>query len=225
MTVDSLLLFGARSGTGLHLARLALSRGWTVTAAIRPAADAAELAGLGCEILFVDVMDAAATASAVAAARNRGAVVSTLGGVPGGPAVDDQGNIHVIDAARAAGIGRLLLVSSLGAGNSRAFASPRLVAAIGSILDAKSRAEAHLRARLPRHVILRPGALTDDFASGEGALYTAPDVHGSLSRADLAALILRCLAGDAASGHTLSAVDRTRRADETPAQEFDPDAP
>jgi len=207
-----LVLFGARGGTGLHLARLARAGGWAVTAVIRPGADAGGLPDLGCRVVEADALDRARVADVMGATRPGRVVASTLGSRTGGPLVDDAGNIAVIDAAAGCGAtARMLLVTSLGCGDSRGFASERLLAAIGDVLHAKTRAEDHLRASGLPFVIVRPGGLVSDPPTGRGALYEDARVHGRIGRADLAALLLPCLTAGQAVGRTFSAVDRDRR--------------
>ncbi|EME68924.1 NAD-dependent epimerase/dehydratase, partial [Paramagnetospirillum caucaseum] len=62
-----LLLFGARTGTGLELARLARAAGWRVTAMVRPGSSAAELALLGCALVEGDALDRPQVSRAFAA--------------------------------------------------------------------------------------------------------------------------------------------------------------
>ncbi|SBV90744.1 NAD-dependent epimerase/dehydratase [uncultured Alphaproteobacteria bacterium] len=207
MTAPFLVLFGARAGAGFELARLARLAGVEVVAAVRPGADGGPLADLGCRVVAADACDAAAVDAVFRGLPPGPWVASTLGGRVGNDFVDDVGNRMVIDAARKHGAARMLLVSSLGAGDSRAFASPRLLAAIGDVLAAKTRAEDHLRASGLVHVILRPGGLVDGSPSGSGELSAAHDVHGSISRGELARLALLCLTSGAHDGATLSAVD------------------
>lgn len=222
MSRPDLVVFGARTGTGLDLVRLARAAGWGVIAVIRPGADAGDLPGLGCRVAEADAVDVAKVTEALAAARPGAVVVSTLGSRAGGPPVDHLGNAAVIDAAVRAGAERMVLVTSLGCGDSRAFASERLLAAIGEVLAAKTRAEDHLRvSRLP-FTIIRPGGLVADPPTGQGALYDDPRVHGRIARPDLAAVVLSCLTGQGALGRTLSAVDRTRRLDGEQVAEFVP---
>lgn len=209
MSTREVVVFGARSGTGLELVRAARAADWSVRAVIRPGADPAPLAELDCAVAEADALDGAAVERAIAATRPGRVVVSTLGSRAGGPPVDHLGNATVIDAAAGLGCERLVLVSSLGCGDSRAFASDRLLAAIGEVLAAKTRAEDHLRASGLPFVIVRPGGLIDAPASGQGALYDDPRVHGRIARPDLAAAVLDCLDDDGALGRTLSAIDRT----------------
>ncbi len=207
MAVPILVLFGARAGTGLALAGQARAAGYAVVAAVRPGADAGALAALGCRVVVADACDAAAVGAVFRGLPPGILVASTLGGGAGDAFVDDIGNRAVVDAALAHDAGRLLLVSSLGAGDSRACASARLLAAIGEVLAAKTRAEEHLRASGLDHVILRPGGLRDGPPTGTGILSPAADLHGFITRGELARLALDRLMSDSPVGVTLTAVD------------------
>src|SRR5690606_34213272 len=200
------LLFGATGRTGQHLAALARKAGLSVHAAGRDPGRLAALAeGNGNSV--VDAADRSAV-EALVRTRSPDAVVSLIGGTAGDGFIDESGNIAIADAAHAAGVRRVVQVSSLGCGDSRAFASERLLAAIGAVLEAKTRAEDHLRRLDLDWTIIRPGGLTDGEPTGNGALYEDPRVHGRIARADLASLIIACLAAESTVRKVLSAVDR-----------------
>jgi uncharacterized protein YbjT (DUF2867 family) len=210
------LVFGATGRTGQCLIALAERAGVRVHAAGR---DPARLAVLpkGTETSLVDVSDASKV-RAVAQAAAPAAIISLIGGQHA--LVDESGNILIANAALHAGIRRVIQVSSLGCGDSRAYASERLLAAIGTVLEAKTRAEDHLRGLDLDWTIIRPGGLTDGEATGNGAFYDDPRVHGRISRADLAALILACLTAEHTIGKVLAAVDRTTLSGPSDPREF-----
>lgn len=205
MMARPLLIFGARTGLGLALARAARAAGWPVRAVVRPGADARDLANCACEIIEADALSASGVETAFAGLPANMRVVSTLGDSTG--RADDAGNRHVISAATRLGI-PMILVSSLGAGDSRAFASAPLLAAIGPILEAKTRAEEALRASGCDFCIIRPGGLVDDAADSSAAqLSAAQDVHGFIARSDLARLILGLLDQTHLGKITVAAID------------------
>lgn len=195
-----LLLFGASRGAGFELARLARRERRPVYAVTR--APSAALEELGVRQLSGDALDAARVAELFRFYREAGEVVSTMGG----GSADGEGTINVVEGARVAGVRRFVLISSLGAGESRAFASPRLLDAIGPVLEEKTRAENHLAASGLDFTIIRPGGLKDDPPTGRAILCEDPGLHGNIPRADLAALILECLERPDTVGRTFSAV-------------------
>jgi len=203
-----ILIFGATGRTGRHLVAQAAARGWTVHAAGRDSERLLDLVGAA-EASVVDLGDPAAVAEAVGRTAPE-VIVSSVGGAgPDGWRVDEAGNDAISDAAGQCGVRRVVQISSLGCGDSRPFASERIVAAIGPALEAKTRAEDHLRALDLDWTIIRPGGLTEGEPTGSGALYADPRVHGRISRADLAALTLRVVASPTTTRLILSAVDRT----------------
>ncbi|MGP9814262.1 NAD(P)H-binding protein [Rhodopseudomonas sp. NSM] len=202
-----ILVFGATGRTGRHLVSQAAAIGWSVHAAGRDADRLQDLSGAA-EISVVDLADAGGVADVVKRAAPD-AIIATVGGaLPDGRLVDEFGNNVIADAAVSGGVRRLVQISSLACGDSRAFASERIIAAIGPVLDAKTRAEDHLRRLELDWTIIRPGGLTEGEPTGGGALYDDPRVHGMIARADLAAVVLLTVAAAATHRLTLSTVDR-----------------
>ncbi|MBB4200142.1 hypothetical protein CCR94_03285 [Rhodoblastus sphagnicola] len=185
MTPKRMLIFGATGRVGAHLAVFAREAGWLVVAAAR---DSARVVTAD-EALVCDVLSPDATVEAVTQARPD-VVVSTLGG-RGDLAVDDLGLRHVADACLAAGARRLIAVTSLGCGGSRRHASPRLLAAIGEVLVAKTRAEDHIMAKDLDWTLVRPGGLVEAEPSDGAVLVDDETAHGLISCADLAGLLPR----------------------------------
>lgn len=214
MSHEAFLLFGASRGTGFALAQRLTARGAEVTAVLRSDAARPELEKLGIRVVSGDAGAPGDVARAFAAAAGGAAVVSTLGGsaapadaAPPFSRVDEIGNRHVIDAAVSMGNRRFVLVTSIGCGEMARFRSPQAVAAFGDLVDAKTRAEDHLRATKLDWTIVRPGGLRDGPATGRGLLTTDAEVHGFIRRSDLARLVERVLDAPAAIGHALAAVD------------------
>lgn len=202
MMFRHLMLFGAAGRTGRLLTAAALAAGWRVTAAARHPLAAAE----GLTPVTVDACDGAAVAAAVAAARPDAVV--WLVGARDDLAVESDGPRHLVAACRAAAVGRLLLVTSLGCGGSRRFASPALLAAIGPILAAKTQGEAFVAASDLAWTIVRPGGLIDGEATGLGGLYLGDCLHGRIRRADLAVTLLAAIDHPIARRRVVVALDR-----------------
>lgn len=202
----SVFVFGASRGAGRCVARLAVAQGRRVGAMLRSEKDRDELAALGVATVLGDALDPQACRRALKANGSWDAAISTLGG--GAQEVDRTGVGNVIDAARAVGIPRFVLTSSLGVGSSGPFASSQLLAAIGPTLLAKEDSEKQLVASGLVWTILRPGMLLSVPPTGNGVLDEDPSLHGSIAREDLAALLLACLEAPQAPGRIFGAVDR-----------------
>lgn len=87
-------------------------------------------------------------------------------------AVDNVGTIALIDAAKAAGVSKVVLVSSIltdaGAWGQRGSAGFQVTNAFGGVLDEKLVAERYLRASGLDYTIVRPGGLKATPPSGDG---------------------------------------------------------
>lgn len=202
------LIFGASRGVGLLLAGLLRQQGAPVTAMVRSDAARAELEAQGVTVTQGDAFSAADLDRACGLPAAGFDVVSTLGGRGAdGRYVDDEGNINVINRAAARGTGRFILVTSIGCGEMAAFRSERAIAAFGAAVDAKTRAEEHLKQIIPTGTIIRPGGLRSEPATGRGILSMDPQMHGFIHRADAADLIARALRDESTAGRAFAAID------------------
>lgn len=204
------LIFGASSGVGLYLARLLREDDVPVFAMLRPSAASTELTSLGVQTIQGDALFPADIDRALALPGMQEVdIVSTIGGrSPDGRWADEEGNVNIVDRAAACGAaGRFVLVTSIGCGDMAPFRSARAIAAFGAAVDAKTRAEEHVRRTTAGATIIRPGGLRSEPATGRGILSDDPQIHGFIHRADVADLIRRVLRDPATEGRTFAAVD------------------
>ena len=194
------LIFGASRGLGRAFTHHALSQGHRVVALVRNPEMAMELGELGVEVIEGDALDLAAVQQACVLAGQDAQVVSTLGSFRQAAPVDYQGNRHVIDAMEQAGLKRLLLVTSLGCGDSWQYLPERARAAFGHEVRLKSLAESWLQTSALAWTILRPAGLQDGDATGRAELSQGKEVHGLVRRADVAAQGLHLLADETSVG-------------------------
>lgn len=199
-----LLVFGATGRTGRHVVRFAPAAALEPIAAVRDLHAGATIPG-GLRIIGADMLKPPSVGAALSEALPD-AVICVAGG-RGNIDVDSDGFIAVINACRQAGMKRLIIVTSLGCGDSQPFASPALLKAIGPVLAAKTRAEEHVAASDLDWTIVRPGGLLDQPANGMGALYDDPRVHGRITCEDLALLLVKLVDQPASYRQTLTAVD------------------
>jgi len=113
-----ILLIGATRGTGLRLAKLLVARGDEVTALVRPSSDLSELEKLSVRLVTGDALSRADMDAAFTEGPYR-AVVSTIGCFRCEQPPDYIGNKNIIDAAAASGNRRLIMISTVGAGDSK----------------------------------------------------------------------------------------------------------
>ena len=202
----SILIFGATRGTGLELAKLLTARGDAITAFVRPTSDRSGLEPLGVNFIVGDAL-IADEVSAAFEERKYQAVVTTMGCFRCEVPPDYIGNKNVFDAAKAAGVNRVVMISSVGAGNS-ADAPPWISKWIlGDVLVLKTQAEDHLRSSGVPYTIIRPGGLKDAEATGNGLLTEDTMAMGIITRKDLAKLMVEALDDEAAANKTYTAKD------------------
>jgi len=206
------LVFGASGGTGVEVVKLLRGRGQPVTAAVRATSDRRELDKLGVEFAVADALDAAAV-QAVMQTADYQAVISTVGCLRCDPPPDFTGNRNIIDAARARGVRRMILISTIGAGDSHDAANLLTRIVLSPILPLKTEAEEHLRASGLDYTIIRPGGLRPERTSATGLGYLSEDrnAFGFIHRADLARLVVAALDDDRTVGRTLAAADPSVR--------------
>ncbi len=204
------LIFGATRNTGLEFARLLRERGQPVVAAVRPTSDRSLLEPLNVGFVVADAMDEVAVAAAMDAA-DYAAVVTTIGCFNCDPAPDFLGNRNIIDAAAAAGHRRLILVTSIGAGNSYDSVNLLTKFALRGVLPLKTQAEDYLLESGLDYTIIRPGGLgrTEYDPSGQAILSEDESAFGFINRIDLAGLMVAVLDDDRSIGKIYAAIDPT----------------
>lgn len=204
--VRKVIVFGATGKLGTEIVRDLREHGDAVTAFVRPSSDRSQLEALGVDFAVGDVLDLASVQAAFAADRFD-AAIATVAGLSV-PDLDRQGNINVADAAGASGVRRVILISTVGAGDSRAAAPLISRLALAKILPQKTAAEEHVRASGLDYTIIRPGGLPPGVVpTGRGILSEDPSTMGFIKRPDLARLVVGVLYDDHTIGKTLAAVD------------------
>src|ERR1700761_4780581 len=172
------------------LGRALAERGDTVRGLIRNPDKEDALRAFGIEPVLCDLEGDGDVAAAV---RGADAVVFAAGAGPGSgaarkKAVDRDGAVKLVEAAKAEGISRYLIVSSMGADKPPADGSH----GFGAYLQAKFEADEAVRASGLDYTIVRPGGLTDDPGTGLVTIAEHTD-RGQIPRADVAAVFLACL--------------------------------
>jgi nucleoside-diphosphate-sugar epimerase len=123
------------------------------------------------------------------------ALVIAVGFVPGNPfkmsaaanAVDNKGTVKLIDAAKAAGVSKVVMVSSIlsdaGAWGQRESAGFKITNAFGNVLDEKLVAEQYLRNSGLEWTIVRPGGLKAQPPAGKLQVFPENTLNsGEVSR-------------------------------------------
>ncbi|MFZ2178397.1 MAG: NAD(P)H-binding protein [Rhodococcus sp. (in: high G+C Gram-positive bacteria)] len=186
-----IVIAGGHGKIARELTKLLTARGDRAVALIRNPAQEHAVAALGAEPVVIDLETATVDEVAETLAGADAAVFAAGAGPGSGVArkdtVDRAAAVLLADAAEKAGVRRFVQVSSFGAGEPIAEGTDEVFAAY---LVAKTAAEEDLRARTNLDwTILRPGGLLDDDPTGHVTLTAPPLEPGSVSRADVAAVI------------------------------------
>jgi uncharacterized protein YbjT (DUF2867 family) len=204
-------LAGGHGRVARLLEGLLVKRGDQAVGLIRNSDHADDLRELGAEPVLCDLEADDDVAAAIAGAD---AVVFAAGAGPGSGAerkrtMDLGGALKLIEAASAGGIQRFVMVSSMGAANPPGQGGD----VFGEYLRAKGEADRALAASGLDFTIVRPGRLTDDPPRGAVTIAESVD-RGSVSRADVAAVLLGVLDADNAIGKTFELVSGPTPIDE-----------
>jgi uncharacterized protein YbjT (DUF2867 family) len=189
---------GGHGKVALRLLRRLAERGDRARGLIRNPDHAGDLEASGAEPVLCDLEQENDLAPHVEGAD---AIVFAAGAGPGsGPArkqtMDLGGAVKLIDAARAVGIARYVMVSSMGAGNPERPSGP-----MRPYLEAKTQADERLAGSGLDYTIVRPGGLTDE--PGSGRIRAGLEMSfGQVSRDDVAATLVAVLGADNTIGKT-----------------------
>ncbi|NJO77213.1 MAG: SDR family oxidoreductase [Cyanobacteria bacterium RM1_2_2] len=206
--IERTFLAGASRGVGREIARCLREKSLSVQALLRSENTRPELEAMGIQVCVGDALNPDAVKQAMAG-HSFQAVISTIGGLPkDGQRADFLGNKNLIDAAVQAGVQKFILVSSIGSGESATALPPQAMETLRPVLIEKEQAEQHLIKSGLTYVIIRPGGLKSEPATGNGVLTPDPTVAGTIHRADVAQLVCECLLSERADNRVLSAVDR-----------------
>ena len=187
-----LCVIGATGGVGRHFVEQALGEGHEVTAFVRTPSKL-DLKHASLHLVQGDVMDTRSLAHAV---RGQDAVVCSLGSASlKKNTLRSEGTRHVVEAMTQAGVTRLLVVSSMGVGDSHKqltlFAKFFVATLIRHPIADHEVQEAIVRESNLDWTIVRPSGLSDDPVSGSYKVGVGPELKGSrIARADVAHFLL-----------------------------------
>ncbi|MET0827896.1 MAG: NAD(P)H-binding protein [Microbacterium sp.] len=199
--MSRILIIGGHGKVALLLAPLLVARGDDVTSVIRNPAHAEEVAATGATPVVADV-EVLSVEGLTTLLTGYDAVVWSAGAGGGSPArtyaVDRDAAIRSMNAASAAGVDRYVMVSYFGA---RADHGVPAESSFFAYAEAKAAADDYLRAGELSWTVLGPSSLTLDEPTGR--IDVTATESGSVSRADVAAVVAAALADDATTGRTI----------------------
>jgi uncharacterized protein YbjT (DUF2867 family) len=202
------LVAGATGGTGQEVVDRALAQGLHVRALVRDQSKARMLFGDRVQYVTGDVREPRSLKKAV---KGVDEVICALGSsVQRDPEnsperVDYAGVKSLADAAKAAGVSQFILVSSMGVTHPQ----HQLNAMLDNILEWKLKGEDAVRATGINYTIVRPGALTNEPGGQRGIRIMQGDPRdgeGSISRSDLAAVLVSAIGRPDLFGKTFEIV-------------------
>jgi uncharacterized protein YbjT (DUF2867 family) len=195
---------GGHGQIALRLARVLKDRGDEAVALIRNPDHAADAEQAGAEPVVVD-LEHADDDEVASAIDGVDAVVFAAGAGPGSGAarketMDYGGAVKLLDAAKAKGVRRYVIISSMGAD-----ANAQGDDTFQVYLRAKGRADDAVRASGLDWTVVRPGSLTND--PGTGTVNLGASVpRGEVSREDVAQVLAAVLHAPATAGQTVDLV-------------------
>lgn len=202
------LVAGATGGTGQEVVDQALARGLHVRALVRDESKARMLFGDRVQYISGDVREPRSLKRAM---KGVDEVICALGSnVQRDPEnsperVDYAGVKALAEAAKSAGVGQFILVSSMGVTHPE----HQLNAMLDNILEWKLKGEEAVRATGINYTIVRPGALTNEPGGQRGIRIMQGDPRdgeGSISRSDLAAVLVSAVGRPDLYGKTFEIV-------------------
>ena len=199
---------GGSKGVGRAIIDKLLAEGSEVVALLRSDEAVAELSAIdGVTAIKGDAFDYKTVEGAIDGCD---AAITTLGGsAEGAKRVDYVGNNNVIEAAGILGCTRVVLVTSVGCGDSKEAAPPSVFETLKEVLTAKTRAENVLIKYYTNMnwTIIRPGGLVTEPMTGK-AILTADNMGiGSIHREDVAALTVKVLSAANTEKKVFAAID------------------
>jgi uncharacterized protein YbjT (DUF2867 family) len=193
----NVLIAGAHGGVGQHVTDILSDSDHEATAMVRAESQVEEMESFGVETVVADL-----TEDVTHAVTGHDAIVFAAGSdgedVEG---VDRDGAIDMMETAEAEGVERFVMLSAMNADEPEN--SPD---ALYDYLLAKQAADDHLQASELTYTIVRPGALTDDPATG--TIRTAAKLDaGEVTRADVAQTLVTTLDMESTHGETFEMLD------------------
>jgi uncharacterized protein YbjT (DUF2867 family) len=196
----NVLIAGANGKTGRHIIeQIARGGEHRAIAMVRDPKQEKELEKLGAQTvvgdLEGDVSHAVHLADAIIFAAGSGSKTGPDKTI----SVDQEGAKNLIDAAKEHRIQHFVMLSSMGSDNPSAGPD-----SMEQYFKAKAIADEYLRGSDLSYTIVRPGALTDDSATGkiEASEKIENKENRSISREDVAAVLIASLSGEEVKNKT-----------------------
>jgi uncharacterized protein YbjT (DUF2867 family) len=202
---------GATGRAGRLVVQELVKRGYKVRALMVPPFDAPETSGLtGIAFAEGNLGSVAALEKALEGAQYLISAIGSKKPFSGAEndKVDNMGNQNLARAAKAKGLKHIVVISSVGAGNSKNAVSCMYKWPMMSVLKAKSKSEAFIQSCGVDYTIIRPGGYTDNDISDEVAFGEGGKITGRVKRAQIARVCVDALENPAMKNRTFEVVAR-----------------
>lgn len=188
----NIAIFGATGGTGRPLLQQTLAAGHSVQALVRTPSSL-DSSSDQLTVIEGNVLDETAVAQTIAGTD---AVLCTLGTRQGDDPIEAIATQHIITAMHTHNVRRLIVITSLGVGDSinqvPLFFKVLIKTALKKVIAAKNEQETMIRQSDLDWTIIRPAGLTDGPATGSYTTGTDKSITaGQVSRADVADFMLK----------------------------------
>jgi nucleoside-diphosphate-sugar epimerase len=208
------LVAGGHGQVARRLLRALAEQGHHGRGLIRNSDQVADLEADGAEAVVLDLEQDGIEDDLTDVVSSADAVVFAAGAGPGSGAerkqtMDFAGAVKLMDAAKAAGVRRYVIVSSMGADEPESASGP-----MGPYLEAKAAADRALQQSGLDYTIVRPGGLTNDPGTGLIEAATKLGRRGQVPRDDVAQTLLATLLAPTTIGKTFEVLSG-----DTPIQE------
>lgn len=197
---------GASRGLGLEFVNQLISKNIQVVVMLRKN-DNPQLLSLPIQIEQGDALKPNEIQSTLEKHRDIDAVISTMGSTGDGQTVDYIGHRNLIDSLTAHPCQRILIVTSLGCGDSWHWLSKKAQRGFGSSVREKSLAETWLQTSMLDYTIVRPGGLKNGPVTNTAILSQNREVHGWITRSELARIAVPLLTQKSAIKQIYACVD------------------
>ena len=210
---ETVVVAGATGKSGPALVKILGEQGYKVRAMVRDKAKASSL-GAGVEVVEADVTKPETLGGALKGATY---LISTVGATSPAPPnnpenVDFKGVVNLTDAAKTAGIKHFVLMSSIGAGDTKP--ETMLNKVFGMVLMWKGKGEDHLRKSGVPYTIVRPGGLADCEPVKVGLKIGAitEEMQGRICRSDVGLIMANALGNKDAAGKSINTISDDKAA-------------
>ncbi len=205
--MNKIAIWGAASGLGAAMLDYFHEQDLAITAIVRNPDKNPRISELNIDYMVCDATNKEQIFTTVSKLPKGIITISTMGSFQAEVPVDYIGHRHLIDALEQFEHARFLFITSLGCGDSWRYLSERSRQGFGKAVREKSLAEAWLQSSQLDFTILRPGGLKNGDITNTGKLSQHQEVHGLITRSEVARLSLQLLKREDSIGQIYECVD------------------